>query len=118
MPDFITSFKEISESKRCGESARMKQKYPDRSCIIVDRADNTSAPKIDKHKFLVPNDITVGQFAYVVRKRIKINPEKAIFIFINNKLPPSSMLMSEVYKEYHDRDGFVYMVYSGENTFG
>ena len=49
--EFITSFKQISETKRCGESTRMKQKYPDRSCIIVDRADNTSAPKIDKHKF-------------------------------------------------------------------
>jgi hypothetical protein len=31
----------------------------------------------------------VGQFVYVIRKRIKLSPEKAIFIFINNILPPT-----------------------------
>jgi GABA(A) receptor-associated protein len=37
----------------------------------------------------VPADLTVGQFVYVIRKRIKLSPERAIFIFIDNKLPPS-----------------------------
>ena len=118
MSEFVTAFKHIPEKTRCAESSRMRQKYPGRSCIIVDRASDTNAPSIDKHKYLVPDDITVGQFLYVIRKRLKLNPEKAIFIFINKKLPPSSMLMSEAYKEYHDRDGFLYMIYTSENTFG
>jgi len=37
----------------------------------------------------VPADLTVGQFVYVIRKRIKLSPEKAIFIFVNNVLPPT-----------------------------
>jgi hypothetical protein len=37
----------------------------------------------------VPSDLTVGQFVYVIRKRIKLSPEKAIFIFTNNALPPT-----------------------------
>ena len=37
----------------------------------------------------MPADLTVGQFVYVIRKRIKLSPEKAIFIFINNILPPT-----------------------------
>jgi len=32
-------------------------------------------------------DLTVGQFVYVVRKRIKLSPEKAIFVFVKNTLP-------------------------------
>ncbi len=40
-------------------------------------------------RYLVPADLTVGQFVYVIRKRIKLSPERAIFIFIDNKLPPS-----------------------------
>lgn len=44
-------------------------------------------PDIDKKKYLVPSDLTVGQFVYVIRKRIKLSPEKGIFIFINNVLP-------------------------------
>ena len=31
---------------------------------------------------------TVGQFVYVIRKRINIPSDKAIFIFVNNTLPP------------------------------
>tara|TARA_B100001093_G_C26364569_1_gene816014 strand:+ start:318 stop:674 length:357 start_codon:yes stop_codon:yes gene_type:complete len=118
MPAYIDLFKTDSLAKRQGEARRMREKYPGRSCIIVDRADDHTAPPIDKHKFLVPDDITMGQFTYVIRKRLKINPEKAIFVFINKKLPQSSMLMSEIYSQNKDEDGFLYMVYSSENTFG
>tara|TARA_Y100000591_G_scaffold269958_1_gene244670 strand:+ start:3445 stop:3801 length:357 start_codon:yes stop_codon:yes gene_type:complete len=118
MPEYIDTFKALPSATRQGEATRMREKYPGRSCIIVDKADNTDAPKIDKHKFLVPDDITMGQFVYVIRKRLKIHSEKAIFVFVNNKLPPSSMLMSEIYTNYRSDDGFVYMIYSAENTFG
>lgn len=40
-------------------------------------------------RYLVPGDLTVGQFVYVIRKRIKVNPEKAIFMFVKNVLPPT-----------------------------
>lgn len=40
-------------------------------------------------RYLVPADLTVGQFVYVVRKRIDLSPEKAIFIFVKNTLPPT-----------------------------
>lgn len=66
----------------------------------------------------MPADLTVGQFVYVIRKRIKLSPEKAIFIFVKNALPPTAQLMSAVYEEHKDEDGFLYINYSGENTFG
>jgi len=40
-------------------------------------------------RYLVPADLTVGQFVYVIRKRIKLSSEKAIFIFVKNGLPPT-----------------------------
>jgi len=80
---------------------------------------------------LVPSDLTVGQFCYVIRKRIKLAPEKAIFIFVNEVLPPTAALMSSIYDEHKDEDGFLYITYlsldstcvdldryAGENTFG
>lgn len=45
-------------------------------------------------------DLTVGQFVYVIRKRIKLAPEKAIFIFVNEVLPPAAALMSAIYEEH------------------
>lgn len=55
---------------------------------------------------------------YVVRKRIRLPSEKAIFIFVNDILPPTAALMSTIYEEHKDEDGFLYVLYSGENTFG
>ena len=99
-------------------------------------------------RYLVPADLTVGQFVYVIRKRIKVSPEKAIFMFVKNVLPPTGQfqpvlhsvraafflpaqvctadclfafaaaLMSDVYEDHKDEDGFLYITYSGENTFG
>ena len=74
---------------------------------------------IDKHKFLVPADLTIGQFIHVIRKRIKATPEKAIFIFVAKRiLPSTASLISTIYEQYADDDGFLYILYSGENTFG
>lgn len=107
-----------SFEKRKSEADRIRIKYPERIPVIVERGPNNDIPDIDKSKFLVPNDLTVGQMVYVIRKRIKLAPEKAIFIFINNVLPPTSALMSSIYDQHANQDGFLYIVYSGESTFG
>nr|KAJ0196401.1 hypothetical protein LSAT_V11C700348850 [Lactuca sativa] len=104
--------------KRKSESSRIREKYPDRVPVIVEKAEKSDIPDIDKKKYLVPADLTIGQFVYVVRKRIKLSSEKAIFVFVKNMLPPTAALMSAIYEENKDEDGFLYMSYSGENTFG
>ena len=111
---------EFTLQQRKDESCGILKKYPDRIPIIVERSKtcNVDIDEIDKKKYLVPNDLTVGQFQYVIRKRIKMQPEKALFVFIGNILPPTSQLISSVYKEHLDEDGFLYINYSGENTFG
>lgn len=73
--------------------------------------EKSDIPTIDKKKYLVPSDLTVGQFCYVIRKRIKLAPEKAIFIFVNEVLPPTAALMSSIYEEHKDDDGFLYITY-------
>merc|ERR1712205_211624 len=104
--------------KGASESARIRGKYNDRVPVIVERAEKSDAPTLDKKKYLVPADLTVGQFVYVIRKRIKLSAEKAIYIFVNNVLPPTAAFMSALYEEQKDEDGFLYITYSGENVFG
>jgi len=79
--------------------------------VICEKVENSDIPTIDKKKYLVPADLTVGQFCYVIRKRIKLEPEKAIFIFVNEVLPPTAALMSSIYEEHKDPDGFLYISY-------
>jgi GABA(A) receptor-associated protein len=104
--------------KRKSEADRIKMKYPNRIPIICEKNYNSDVPDIDKNKYLVPSDLTVGQFLYVIRKRIKLEPEKSLFLFINNTIPSTSQLMTKIYQDQVNEDGFLYVVYSSENTFG
>eukprot|EP01130_Rhizamoeba_saxonica_P001554 TRINITY_DN113_c0_g1_i1.p1 TRINITY_DN113_c0_g1~~TRINITY_DN113_c0_g1_i1.p1 ORF type:complete len:120 (-),score=26.26 TRINITY_DN113_c0_g1_i1:34-393(-) len=116
---FSTFKQEHTLEKRMEVSARIRSKYADRIPVIVERAANSDAPLIDKKKFLVPEDITIGTFSYEIRKHMhELNPEKAIFLFVDDVLPSQAALVCQIYEKHRDEDGFLYITYSGENTFG
>lgn len=115
----MSEFREKVEiEKRIEESSRIIGKYPDRAPIIVEPKKNTQLPDLDKHKYLVPKEMTVGQFMYVLRRRLKLKKDQAIFVFVDNKLPVTSELIERLYDSHKNEDGFLYMVYAGESTFG
>lgn len=88
------------------------------SIVICEKLDKSKMEDIDKKKYLVPSDLTCGQFLYVIRKRLKLAPEKAIFLFVDGKIPATTAMLSSIYDQYQDKDGFLYMSYSDENVFG
>ena len=111
--------KKFAFSKRSDESTRILNKYTDKIPVIVTKGASCNLTDIDKNKFLVPAEITLGQFMYVIRKRINLSPEDALFLFINNNtLAPTSMTLGSIYDDHKDEDGFLYLVYCNENTFG
>lgn len=105
---------------RQNESYTIQLKYPDRIPVICEKScqNDNSLPDIDKNKYLVPRDLTLGQFAYVIRRRIRLPPERTIFLFVNERLPSCSEYISSLYDAYKDADGFLYIGYKGENVFG
>lgn len=116
---FNEDFKDrYSFEDRFNESSRILLKFPDRIPVIVQRNKNNDMPKIDKEKFLVPSDLTLGQFVFIIRKRVQLSSEKALFLFVGNNLPTTGTLMRELYNLYKNEDGFLYVIYSGENVFG
>jgi len=109
----------LTFEERCEESSRILTKYPDRIPIICEKNPKSKeTPDIDKTKYLVPFDLTIGQFIYVIRKRLSLSGDKALFFFINGLIPPSSALLTDVYHNHKDTDGYLYIQYSLENTFG
>lgn len=97
--------------------SKILRKYPDKIPVIFNKGPN--APDIDKKKYIIPNDLQVSQLIYIIRKKIEISPEKAIFIFFGkNHMVQSNMLLSEVYEKHKDKDDILYATYSIENTFG
>ena len=105
--------------ERVKKSQVILEKYPDRVPLIVQPSKNDrDAYPIDKSKYITPRDLTLMQFQQIIRKRIKFPPEKAIFMFINNKIYPITSDIGTIYDTNKDPDGFLYVTYCQENTFG
>ncbi|CAN0888655.1 Autophagy-related protein 8i [Linum grandiflorum] len=113
------SFKaEFTFEQRLSESRDMIAKYPDRVPVIAERYCKTDLPQMEKKKYLVPRDMSVGQFIHILSNRLHMTPGKALFVFVNNTLPQTSTTMDSIYESFKDEDGFLYMCYSSEKTFG
>ena len=109
-----------SFEQRLEETTKILDKYSDRVCIYVQKSDQCDdIPNIDRKKYLVPNYLSIGQFIYVIRKRIHLQPDKALFLYTNQKyLLSGSTTMLEIYNKHKDDDGFMYITYTGEKCFG
>lgn len=105
--------------KRKEEADRLLKKHAGRLVpVIVYRDENDqSVPELQKHKYLVP-DITAGQFMYTIRQHIVLRAEQAMFFFVNKQLVSPQKTMWQLYREQVSPDGFMYMIYRGESTFG
>lgn len=94
-------------------------KYPNRVPVIVQKSEHCkTVPDIDKTKYLVPHEYTLGQFVYTLRKRINLKSNVAMFVFVDNILPATSDTMLHLYNQYKSSDNMLHITYSGENTFG
>ncbi|EYU46870.1 hypothetical protein ABFS82_04G002300 [Erythranthe guttata] len=109
---------QYSFDERLQESKDIIAKYPDRVPVVAERYTKSDLPEMEKKKFLVPRDMSVGQFIHILNGRLHLAPGKALFVFVKNTLPQTSSLIENVYDSFKDDDGFLYMCYSSEKTFG
>jgi GABA(A) receptor-associated protein len=106
---------EISIIKR--EVEIVRHKYPHYIPIVVRSKDGL---QLSKSKFLVTGDVTVGEFIYILRKKLEaLDSSQGLFLFINNQLPPSEMEMSLLYASEKDpQTGMLFITVCKENVFG
>ena len=97
---------------------RILEKYPDRVPVYVNKKEGSNIEEITKHKYLVPKEMTMGNFIYVLRKNITLKSSQALFVFVDNLIVSNSEMMGEVYDRHKHGDKFLYVIYSSESTFG
>ena len=61
MNDFEFMKKHLFEN-RLKESQKIRTKYPNRVPVIIEPSNQSKLKKIDKNKFLVPEDLTIGPY--------------------------------------------------------
>jgi len=100
--------------QRRDDVLRLLKRYPDKIPVYVE------GENISQNKFLVPYDITVCQFLYMLREKVLLTPNESIFVFFGTRkqIMPSNMIIREIYDILKDDDDMLYAFYSKENVFG
>ena len=118
---YVPYKEQVSFDNRLAESTRVRSKFG-RVAVIVQPGAGAEhlaiTTEAKKRKYLVPLDLTVGQFVYMLRKRFSMPATQALFVYIENTLPPTADLMGVLDARHRDEDGFLYLTYMLENTFG
>lgn len=115
IPDFRAS---IPLNERKEEFERLKERHPERIPIILTAHPSSKLPKLKKQKFLVPKSLTIGQLMCSVRRRMSLTPDMGLFFFVNDNIMSANTELAMTYDQYGNEDGFLYMMLTGENTFG
>ena len=106
------------EQRQC-EAARIRKKFPLKTPIVIELLDVVFKTNECKIKYLVDSDCTIQGFHNVMKERISISQQEAIFILISKTvIPKYNMLMGEAYELYKDEDGFLYVMICKEHVFG
>ncbi|XP_034739591.1 microtubule-associated proteins 1A/1B light chain 3C [Etheostoma cragini] len=105
---------------RKDEVCSIRTKFPNKLPVIVERyLREKTLPLLDKTKFLVPFELTLGQFLCLLRNKIALDSTQALFLLVAEKsMSCMSSSMGEVYSRYSDTDGFLYITYASQEMFG
>jgi len=123
-----SKFRQLPLDLRIKESKRVLAKHTDKVPVIIEPA-NGNQPKLQSGaKHLVPASMTMQGLLVFVRRGLPDLPaQEALSLFIESQsangkleaiLVPMSSTVGTVYNTRRSEDGFLYIVYSLENTFG
>ena len=108
-----------SLQERNAEFQNVIQSNPGKIAVICEKAPNSKIVDIEKSKFLIADDINLSQFSLLIRKKLKMGKEEALFFLVNgNKSLTGDDTMKDVYNKYKNEDGFLYIAYASEEVWG
>lgn len=102
---------------RLKKSTDIMLKYPKLIPVIIEKYNDNIDDNI-KNKYIISKDAKFGILANLIRESLVLDRSKALFFYTNNKLININDLISVLYDKYKDADGFLYIEYALENTFG
>jgi GABA(A) receptor-associated protein len=103
--------------QRKTDSAGIRKKHPGHIPVIL--LNNKNDPKINiRTKYLLPRNLKLGEFMLMIRTKLDIKQEEALFFYVDNILPQISSTIEDIDKIHRNDDGFLYFTFAMENIYG
>ena len=111
--------KRFSLDKRIEEFNKVIIKANGKIPVICEKDPKSHIEKIEKYKYLISPEMRVNQFEYIIRNKLNLSKEKAIYFMVNGKIAiVGTQLFFEIYAKFKDPDGFLYLTYASEDIWG
>lgn len=120
-----------SAEYRRSESEDIRHLHPDRIPIIAEVHPTSHDALLGdrdvavRYKYLVPDEMNVANFLIVLRRRMQVPSDQALYLFVTDaagstsRLITGGQMLSAVYERHKSvEDGYLYVVYATESTFG
>ena len=125
----MSFIKTFTFEERLNKSKIIILKYPHLIPLILEKFtkikdENTNEDHINnenklfRNKFLVKKNEKFEVIIFSLRKSLNIDKSKALFFYCNNKIINKNDIIQDLYHKYKNEDGFLYINFEYENTFG
>jgi len=115
--------------QRRKQSTAVLKKYGDRVPIVIQPQPGClNAPWLDGSKFLVPKTQTIASLLCHIREKMALKSEIGLFFLVGTSANSATKeqyaliggcdMVGLLYTQYAKDDGFCYVYYSEESTFG
>ena len=85
-------------------------------CIARPKDDRVTP--LPNERLLLPDNLTASQLVHTIRKRIKMQPDKGIFVFCNGTIVTGMTTARQMLDQHGDEDGVLRVHYATESVFG
>jgi hypothetical protein len=106
-------------SEKIDYSSKLLKKYHDRIPVIVEKNEHID---LENYKYLLPKHMNLATFLSIIRTKLNITKNQAIFTFVKSYdgyiMCPMNESIEQIYNSHRSNDNFLYLKFGIENTFG
>jgi GABA(A) receptor-associated protein len=105
---------------RRAEAERLLLEHPTKVPTIIEpgrRKDNRYS--MAQNKFLILREYSFQEFSQLLRNKLKLKANDSLYLIAgDNVIPTPDQSIARLYESCRDTDGFLYITYASQETFG
>lgn len=115
----MLNFRKLSKMEKDKKLQKLQMQNPKKiPTIFESKKFSKKTDNIKTFKFLLSPKMKLQKIALKIRKRINLKKDKSLFFYSNNKILKMDDNFQNLYDQFKDNDGFLYVFFDTVKSFG